>query len=445
VERLERALAISVRDELDASWAVRPRAMATRDGCPALHLEDPGGEPLSRFARPWNVGAFLRVAVGLASATRRLHERGLVHRDIKPENVLVDVATGKAWLSGFGTAIRAPRGHQRADAWAPLVGTLPYMSPELTGSVNRPVDARSDLYSIGVVFHEMLSGNLPFVAVTPKEWVHSHVARPAPPLGNPVPPPLAAIVPTLLAKAPSERYQSAFGLEADLRRCLRELESLGRIEAFVLAEHESWDKLVVSTELYGRRGPSARLRAAFDRIALGDTELVLVSGYSGIGKSSLVEDLMKAIAPSSARLARGKVDQYKRDIPAEIARVPPCTKQSSSSGPKTAPIHSPRGWTWWLRSWPVSRVETSMPSKATSHRRGSSERVCPPRSADTRARGALLSAAGSRNECRGSPRSSTPCVSAMGSLWRRPASRPAQRLERCIVGNLGCRYHAARA
>jgi len=315
VERLERALAVSVRDELDASWAVQPRAMAIRDGCLALYLEDPGGEPLSRFARPWTVGAFLRAAVGLASATRRLHERGLVHRDIKPENVLIDVATGKAWLSGFGTAIRAPLGHQRADAPAPLVGTLPYMSPELTGRVNRPVDARSDLYSIGVVFHEMLSGGLPFVAVTPKEWVHSHVARPAPPLADPVPPTLAAIVTRLLAKAPSERYQSAFGLEADLRRCLGEFESLGRIEAFVLAEHESCDKLVVSTELYGRRGPSARLRAAFDRVALGATELVLVSGYSGIGKSSLVEDLMKALPSSSARLARGKFDQYKRDIP----------------------------------------------------------------------------------------------------------------------------------
>ena len=313
--RLERSLALSVRAELDPSWAVRPRAMAIRDGCPVLYLEDPGGEPLVGFERPWKVEAFLRVAVGLVSATRRLHERGLVHRDIRPENVLIDVATGKAWLSGFGTAIRAPRGHQRADALVPLVGTLPYMSPELTGRVNRPVDARSDLYSIGVVFHEMLSGSLPFVAVTPKEWVHSHVARPAPALGDPVPAPLAAIIARLLAKAPSERYQSAFGLEADLRRCLQELESLGRIKAFVLAEHESWDKLVVSTELYGRRGPSARLRAGFDRVALGATELVLVSGYSGIGKSSLVEDLMKALPPSSARVARGKFDQYKRDIP----------------------------------------------------------------------------------------------------------------------------------
>ena len=313
--RLERSLALSVRADLDPSWAVRPRAMAVRDGCPVLYLEDPGGEPLVGFERPWKVEAFLRVAVGLVSATRRLHERGLVHRDIRPENVLIDVASGKAWLSGFGAAIRAPRGHQRADASAPLVGTLPYMSPELTGSVNRPVDARSDLYSVGVVFHEMLSGSLPFVAVTPKEWVHSHVARPAPPLGDPVPAPLAAVIARLLAKAPSERYQSAFGLEADLRRCLQELESLGRIEAFVLAEHDSWDKLVVSTQIYGRRGPSARLRAAFDRVALGATELVLVSGYSGIGKSSLVEDLMKALPPSSARVARGKFDQYKRDIP----------------------------------------------------------------------------------------------------------------------------------
>ena len=315
VQRLERALAGSILESLDASWAVLPRAMAIWDGCPALYLEDPGGEPLIAFARPWDVGAFLRVAVSLVSTTRKLHERGLVHRDIKPENILIDVATGKAWLLGFGTTIRAASRGEGAEVMSQLVGTLPYMSPEQTGRVQRPVDARSDLYSIGVVFHEMLSGSLPFVAVTANEWIHSHVARTAPPLGDAIPPTLSAIVTRLLAKEPGDRYQSAFSLEADLQRCVREVQSLGRVGAFTLGEHEASDTLVVSTELYGRREASERLRAAFDRVALGAPEFVLVSGYSGIGKSSLVEDLMKTIAASGARLARGKFDQYKRDIP----------------------------------------------------------------------------------------------------------------------------------
>src|SRR5712672_2295289 len=312
----------SLAAELDPAWAARPVEITRRDGRTILILEDPGGEPLERIldrseGQPLALTRVLRIAVRLATALGRVNRQGLIHKDIKPANVLVDDADN-VWLNGFGIASRLSR---QPHALAPpeiIAGTLAYMAPEQTGRMNRSIDTRSDLYSLGVTLYEMLTGTLPFAAADPLEWVHCHIARQPTPPGDraAVPEPLSAITMKLLAKNAEERYQTASGLEADLRRCLAESQSYGRIDPFPLGAHDSSDRLLIPEKLYGRESEIEVLLAAFDRVvAQGTLELVLVSGYSGVGKSSVVNELHKRLVPPRGLFAAGKFDQYKRDIP----------------------------------------------------------------------------------------------------------------------------------
>jgi PAS domain S-box-containing protein len=308
-----------LKDELDGAWAVRPLELVRERGRTMLVLEDHGGEPLERLlGRPMEVGRFLRLALSLSVSLQRLHERGLLHKDVKPANVLVNAA-GEVRLTGFGIASRLPRERQAPDPPEIIGGTLAYMAPEQTGRMNRSIDARSDLYSLGVTFYQMLTGALPFSASDPMEWVHCHIARhPAPPSErvSTIPDAVAAIVLKLLAKNAENRYQTAAGVEADLQRCLLEWDAHGRIERFPLAAHDTSDRLLIPEQLYGREAEIENLFAAFDRVvADGLTEIVLISGYAGIGKSSVVNELHKVLVPPRGIFASGKFDQYKRDIP----------------------------------------------------------------------------------------------------------------------------------
>src|ERR1700722_9403267 len=310
----------SLRAELDPAWAVRPLALATHQSRPALVLEDPGGEPLERLVgTPVELRQFLRVAVGLSAALGRVHQRGLIHKDIKPANALVNPATGRVWLMGFGIASQLQRERQSPDPPEILAGALAYMAPEQTGRMNRSIDSRSDLYSFGVTLYEMLIGSLPFSASDPMEWVHCHIARQPVAPGNrskDVPASVSEIILKLLAKTAEERYQTAAGVEADLRRCLGEWEAKGRIDAFALGTHDTSNRLLIPEKLYGRDQQREALLSAFDRvIATGTPVLVLVSGYSGIGKSSVVHELDKAIVLPRGIFLSGKFDQYRRDIP----------------------------------------------------------------------------------------------------------------------------------
>jgi PAS domain S-box-containing protein len=313
VQRLEHEYALKA--ELDADWAARPVALTRYNDRLALVLEDPGGTPVDRLlGRPLDVSYFLRIAIPLAGALRRVHERGLIHKDIKPANILLDAASGGVWLTGFGIASRLPREHQAPAPPLVIAGTLAYMAPEQTGRMNRSVDSRSDLYALGVTLYEMLTGQLPFTAADPMEWVHCHIARqPVPPNERVagVPGQLSVIVMKLLAKTAEERYQTAAGVEADLRRCLAEWESHGRIDPFPLGVHDASDRLLMPERLYGREREIDTLLASFDRVvATGTPETVLVSGYSGIGKSSVVNELHKALVPPRGLFASGKFDQY---------------------------------------------------------------------------------------------------------------------------------------
>ena len=310
----------SFRDELDSAWAVRPLELTRDRGRATLVLEDPGGELLGELLdAPMDVGRFLRLAVGVAASVGKMHKRGLIHKDIKPLNILVNIASGEVRLTGFGIASRLPRERQPPDPPEVIAGTLAYMAPEQTGRMNRSINSRSDLYSLGVTLYEMLTGNLPFTASDPMEWVHCHIARQADTPGERargIPEVLSSIVMKLLAKTAEERYQTAAGVEADLHRCLSKWQSQGRIDPFPLGANDASDRLLIAEELYGRETEIATLLAAFDRVvAQGAPELVLVSGYSGVGKSSVVNELHKVLVPPRGLFAAGKFDQYKRDIP----------------------------------------------------------------------------------------------------------------------------------
>lgn len=307
----------ALKDELDGDWAVRPLELMRESGQISLLLEDTGGTPLLQLLNaPMPIATFLHLAIAIAQALGNLHQRGLVHKDIKPSHILVNCADGRARLTGFGLASRLPRERQALET---IAGTLAYMAPEQTGRMNRSIDLRSDLYSFGVTLYEMLTGSLPFMASDPIEWVHCHIAKKPQPPGERVtsiPDVLCAIVMKLLAKTAEERYQTAASVEQDLRRCLADWESQGRINAFALGEHGTSDRLMIPEKLYGREREVSALIAAFDRsITSGSPELMLVTGYSGIGKSSVVNELHKALVPPRGLFAAGKFDQYRRDIP----------------------------------------------------------------------------------------------------------------------------------
>lgn len=309
-----------LKEYLEPSWAVRPRELVEEEGRTLLVLEDPGGQFLTRrLGRPMGVDGFLRLAIAITAAVKGVHQRGLVHKDIKPANILV-LRDDEVRITGFGIASRAPRERQFPDEPPEFIaGTLAYMAPEQTGRMNRSIDSRSDLYALGMTFYEMLGGSGPFTPADAVEWIHCHIARQPASLADrrpDVPPTIADIVMKLLAKAAEDRYQTAVGLEGDLRRCLADWETRDRIDAFSLGEYDIPSRLLIPEKLYGRERDIDTLLGAFDRImANGGPELVLVSGYSGIGKSAVVNELHKVLVLPRGLFASGKFDQYKCDIP----------------------------------------------------------------------------------------------------------------------------------
>ena len=310
----------TLRTDLDSSWAVRPFKLVRHNGKPTLLMEDPGGELLATMlGNPWDLTQFLHIAIGLAVSLGRLHEQGLIHKNVKPANIFTKRATGEVWLTGFGIASRLIREWQTPELPPVIAGTLPYMAPEQTGRMNRSIDSRSDLYALGITLYEMLTGVLPFTASDPMEWIHCHIARQPVPVNERVdgiPTAISAIVSKLMSKNAEERYQTAGGAEADLRRCLSEWKLRRRIDPFPLGARDVPDRLLIPEALYGRTRQVNRLLEAFDRVVnSGMSELVLVSGYSGIGKSSVVNELQKAVVLPQGQFATGKVDQHRRDVP----------------------------------------------------------------------------------------------------------------------------------
>ena len=317
VARLEHEY--SLAPILDAAWAASPLVLDRRNEPPVLVLNDDGGEPLRLLLRRrLELGRVLRIAVNLVGVIGRVHQCGLIHKDITPAHVLVD-SSDSVRLTGFGIASQLPQEHQLPAPPEVVSGTLAYMAPEQTGRMNRSIDSRSDLYSLGVVLYEMLTGSLPFTASDPMEWIHCHIARRPPRLeerASGIPKPVELIVLKLLAKAAEDRYQTAAGVEADLRACVASWMMDRWIAPFPLGIHDASDRLLIPEKLYGREAQIEKLVDAFQRIVEGGTtELILITGFAGIGKSSVVNELHKVLVPPRGLFAAGKFDQYKREVP----------------------------------------------------------------------------------------------------------------------------------
>ncbi|MEZ4600434.1 MAG: AAA family ATPase [Syntrophotaleaceae bacterium] len=316
-ERLQHEYAL--RRELESNWAAKPLALVRKNGGKVLVFEDLGGEPLERLlGSPLDLGRFLPIAISLADAVSQVHAHGMIHKDLRPSNIFIDGAD-QVRLIGFGLASRLPRERPTPEPPEVIAGTLAYMAPEQTGRMNRSVDSRADLYSLGVIFYEMLTGALPCVAADLLEWVHCHVARQPISLAErspELPPAVSAIVMKLLAKTVEERYRTAAGVAADLRRCHSEWQAKGTIEPFPLGERDVSPRLLIPEKLYGRSREVRALLESFERVVAGSTpELTLISGFAGIGKSSVVNELKQIIVSRRGWFSSGKFDQYKHDIP----------------------------------------------------------------------------------------------------------------------------------
>jgi predicted ATPase/signal transduction histidine kinase/tRNA A-37 threonylcarbamoyl transferase component Bud32 len=316
-ERYRREFAILQRLR-DVRGVAQPYSCERLRERPVLLLERVHGETLSESTgQPLEVSRFLRLALSLASILGEVHCRNVIHKDIKPSNIIVE-PSGEARLIDFGVATLQKVEHLDAAPTHLIEGTLAYMSPEQTGRMNRAVDYRTDFYSLGVTFYELLTGRRPFQGRDALEWFHAHMAQqPKPPheLNPQVPPALSAIVLKLLAKVAEERYQSAEGLKADLERC-REAQTRSAQEVFALGTQDRPHQFQLPQRLYGRDAQVSSLLEGFERMArTGRPELFLVSGYSGIGKSSVVHELYKPVVQRRGFFLSGKFDQFQRDIP----------------------------------------------------------------------------------------------------------------------------------
>ncbi|HEX9997062.1 MAG TPA: AAA family ATPase [Abditibacterium sp.] len=302
---------------------VQPLDLIDHDNSIALVLEDFGAISLHDFLAENSTNGlelddFFFIALSLATTLGQIHERGVIHKDLKPDNILINAETKEVKIGDFGIAIERDQKNLSTDSSQHMQGTLAYMSPEQTGRMNQPVDHRTDFYSLGVTFYEMLTGRLPFEASDAMEIVHCHLALtpPAPQqIRNGLPAALSNLVLKLLAKTAPERYQSARGLVADLQECHSQWQSKRNIEDFVLGRHDGSSELCISRRIYGRENEIAVLLEAFNRAANGAREMVTIAGYSGIGKTSVVQEIHKSIAQQRGFFVSGKFDQFRRDVP----------------------------------------------------------------------------------------------------------------------------------
>ncbi|MBD2772762.1 AAA family ATPase [Iningainema sp. BLCCT55] len=286
----------------------------------ALVCEDFNGQSLQQHLAngKLSVISFLNIAVQLAQSLRSLHTHHIIHKDIKPANIIIN-PQGVVKITDFSIASRLSQETPQLIDSAQVEGTLAYMSPEQTGRMNRCLDYRSDFYSLGVTFYQMLTGCLPFESQDPLELVHFHIAKLPTPIQeiNPeVPAAIAQITMKLMAKNAEDRYQSATGLLADLETVTEQLKNTGEITEFTLGRLDVLSQLMIPQKLYGREAQVAALLAAFERVAEGTSkiEIVLFSGYSGIGKSAIVNEVNKPIT-NRGYFIFGKFDQFKRNIP----------------------------------------------------------------------------------------------------------------------------------
>jgi diguanylate cyclase (GGDEF)-like protein len=287
---------------------------------PILVIEYISSEPLSKFlqGKPLPLDTFFTIALQLVKIIQSLHAKNIIHKDIKPDNITINPNNLTVQVIDFSISAQMSLSIQESLNPHLLEGTLAYMSPEQTGRSNRNVDFRSDFYSLGVTFYEMLTGSLPFVSKDALQLIYCHLASSPPSMAslNPeVPEQLEALINKLMAKIPEDRYTSIAGLEADLLECSRQWKEKKTISLFPLGLKDIHDHLYISQKLYGRESQIIQLMELFEQTTQGKSNLVFISGYSGIGKSSLVKEIKSKITQQQAYFISGKFEQHQQNVP----------------------------------------------------------------------------------------------------------------------------------
>lgn len=315
---------------IDLDGVIKTYDIISHDGGFAILLEDFNGVSIKSIldsGKKFDIKSFLKMAVKISETLGELHKRDIIHKDIKPHNILINRNDGRVKITDFGISSILTRENDEIYNSDVIQGTLLYISPEQTGRMNRTVDYRTDLYSLGVTLYEILTGVVPFESRDPIEVIHSHIARrPLPPIERrtDIPEVISDIVMKLLSKNAEDRYQNSFGLMSDLSECIKKLEANNRIEPFVLARHDISNRFVIPQKLFGREKEIEILLSAFDRVSTipqngrekgGDLEIMLVSGAPGIGKSFLINEIQRPITAKRGYFISGKYEQFRKDKP----------------------------------------------------------------------------------------------------------------------------------
>jgi PAS domain S-box-containing protein len=318
VGRLRREYEMTRRFEIDG--VVRAYGLEKIQSRSAMLIEDFGGEPLSSIICDCRLELqeFLAIAIKLSDTLGQIHQKNVMHKDINPANIIWNRINGQLKIADFGIATSLARENPEMGNPKVLEGTLAYISPEQTGRMNRPVDYRTDIYSLGITFYEILAGITPFSSSDPMEMVHCHIAK-APSslssINSAIPEVISGIIEKMIAKRAEDRYQSAFGLKSDLDECLEELTRTGTIESVTIGRNDISDKFQIPQRLFGRENEVEELLSSFDRVRRGAREMMLITGYAGIGKSFLVHEIHRSIVNNNGYFITGKFEQFKRNIP----------------------------------------------------------------------------------------------------------------------------------
>ncbi|MEM8640645.1 MAG: AAA family ATPase [Cyanobacteria bacterium P01_G01_bin.54] len=313
-----------ITQNLDSPFIVKPLALERYDNGYALVMPDQGAVSLSSYwqGAKQELSELLWIAIQLAAALHVLAGQQIIHKDIKPANILIHPQTKQVQLIDFSIASLLPKEQRQLLNPKDLEGTLAYIAPEQTGRMNRGIDYRTDFYALGVTLYELLVGIVPFTHEAPLDLIHAHITQTPLSLsdllnaqGQPHPPTLSAIIMKLMAKNAEDRYQSALGLKHDLERCLQSLEETGVIADFKLGERDLCDRFLLPEKLYGRDAEVQTMLVAFERVSQGSSELLLVVGYSGVGKTAVVNEVHKPIVRQRGYFIKGKFDQFNRTVP----------------------------------------------------------------------------------------------------------------------------------
>ncbi|MGB3532236.1 MAG: serine/threonine-protein kinase PknK, partial [Microcoleaceae cyanobacterium] len=310
----------TIAKNLDLPGVIRTYTLEPHGNSYVLVMEDFGGISLAQFTQkqPLDITTFLAVAIQLADILNGLYQHRVIHKDIKPANILIHPDTKKIKLIDFSISSLLPRETQEIKNPNLLEGTLAYISPEQTGRMNRGIDYRTDFYSFGITCYELLTGKLPFNSDNPIELVYFHLAKTEPKVHqiNPnIPTIISQIITKLMAKNAEDRYQSAWGLKHDLETCISRLKETGKIEPFQIGQRDICERFTIPQKLYQRETEVKILLDTFEKAAAGNTEMIMVTGLSGIGKTAVINQVHKPIVRQHGYFIKGKFDGFNRNIP----------------------------------------------------------------------------------------------------------------------------------